>query len=151
MTLLHCPIVPAGYSRRRLVEKLDLKPGSKAHLRGAPAGYLDSLSPLPDGVLLRSTLRAPVDFIQAFFDSERRLARDLPALRDALVPGGALWISWPKRASGRATDITEDVVRRHALAIGLVDVKVCAVDEVWSGLKLMYRRADRERKQRVAQ
>jgi hypothetical protein len=137
--------VPAGYSRRRLVDKLDLKPGSKAHLRGAPSGYVDSLQPLPDGVMLRSTLRAPVDFIQAFFDSERRLASDLPVLREALIPGGALWISWPKKASGVATDITEDVVRRHALAIGLVDVKVCAVDEVWSGLKLMYRRADRER------
>jgi hypothetical protein len=143
--LLHCLIVPAGYSRRRLVEKLDMKPGTKAHLRGAPTGYLERLEPLPDGVVLRPTLRAPVDFIQAFFDSERRLERDLPALREALIPGGALWISWPKKASGVATDITEDVVRRHALAIGLVDVKVCAVDDVWSGLKLMYRRADRER------
>jgi hypothetical protein len=142
--------VPAGYSRRRLVEKLDLKPGTKAHLRGAPSGYLEQLQPLPDGVTVRPTLRAPVDFIQAFFDSERRLERDLPTLRDALVPGGALWISWPKKASGKATDITEDVARRHALAIGLVDVKVCAVDEVWSGLKLMYRRADRERMERMA-
>jgi hypothetical protein len=137
--------VPAGYSRRRLVEKLDLKPGTKAHLRGAPSGYRDLLGPLPEGVVVRSTLRTPVDFIQAFFDSERRLARDLPALRDALIPGGALWISWPKKTSGVATDITEDVVRRHALALGLVDVKVCAVDDTWSGLKLMYRRADRER------
>ncbi len=137
--------MPAGYSRRRLVEKLDLKPGTKAHLRGAPSGYLDLLGPLPDGVVLRSTLRTPVDFIQAFFDSQRRLVRELPALKAGLVPGGALWISWPKKASGVATDITEDVVRRHALALGLVDVKVCAVDEVWSGLKLMYRRAERER------
>jgi hypothetical protein len=142
--------VPAGYSRRRLVEKLDLKPGTKAHLRGAPSGYREQLEPLPDGVVMRATLRAPVDFIHAFFDSERRLERDLPALRDALVPGGALWISWPKKASGKTTDITEDVVRRHALAIGLVDVKVCAVDEVWSGLKLMYRSADRQRMQRMA-
>ena len=142
--------MPAGYSRRRLVEKLDVKPGTKAHLRGAPSGYLDQLAPLPDGVVMRSTLRTPVDFIQAFFDSERRLERDLPALRDALVPGGALWISWPKKASGQATDITEDVVRRHALAIGLVDVKVCAVNDVWSGLKLMVRRADRERRERMA-
>lgn len=141
--------MPAGYSRRRLVEKLDLKPGSKAHLRGAPDGYLDTLRPLPDGVVMRSTLRAPVDFIQAFYDSERRFARDLPVLRAALVPGGSLWISWPKQASGVATDLTEDVVRRHALANGLVDVKVCAVDEVWSGLKLMYRRADRERMARA--
>jgi len=137
--------VPAGYSRRRLVEKLDLKPGSTAHLRGAPPGYLESLGALPDGVVLRSSLRTPVQFIQAFFDSERRLARDLPSLRGALIPGGALWISWPKKASGVATDLNEDVVRRLALANGLVDVKVCAVDEVWSGLKLMYRRADRER------
>src|SRR5262245_36396385 len=126
-----------------------MKPGTKAHLRSAPSGYLEQLEPLPDGVTMRATLRTPVDFIQAFFDSERRLERDLPTLRDALVPGGALWISWPKKASGKTTDITEDVVRRHALAIGLVDVKVCAVDEVWSGLKLMYRRADRERKERM--
>ncbi len=114
--LLDFPTVPAGYSRRRLVEKLDMKPGTRAHLRGAPSGYLDLLGPLPEGVVVRSTLRTPVDFIQAFFDSERRLARDLPALRDALIPGGALWISWPKKASGVATDITEDVVRRLALA-----------------------------------
>jgi hypothetical protein len=137
--------VPAGYSRRRLVEKLDLKPGSKAHLRGAPPGYLELLAPLPDGVVLRPSLRAPVEFIQAFFDQERKLARDLPALRDRLIRGGCLWISWPKRASGVTTDITEDVVRRLALANGLVDVKVCAVDEVWSGLKLMFRRSDRMR------
>jgi hypothetical protein len=123
--------VPAGYSRRRLVEKLDLKPGSKAHLRGAPAGYLETLAPLPDGVVMRATLRSPVDFIQAFFDSERRLARELPALRAALIPGGALWISWPKQASGVATDLTEDGVRRLALANGLVDVKVCAGDVTW--------------------
>ena len=137
--------MPAGYSRRRLVEKLDLKPGTRAHLRGAPADYLDLLGPLPEGVVLRSTLRTPVDFIQAFYDSQRRLARDLPVLRDGLIPGGSLWISWPKKASGVATDITEDVVRELALANGLVDVKVCAVDDTWSGLKLMYRRADRER------
>jgi hypothetical protein len=137
--------VPAGYSRRRLVEKLDMKPGTKAHLRGAPSGYLDLLGPLPEGVVVRSTLRAPVDFIQAFYDSERKLASDLPQLREGLIPGGALWISWPKKASGVATDITEDVVRKLALANGLVDVKVCAVDETWSGLKLMYRSADRKR------
>ena len=122
-----------------------MKPGSTAHLRGAPPGYTNLLAPLPDGVVLRSTLRSPVNFIQAFFDSQRQLARELPTLRDALIPGGSLWISWPKKASGVATDITEDVVRRLALANGLVDVKVCAVDDVWSGLKLMYRRADRER------
>ena len=143
--LLHCSIVPAGYSRRRLVDKLDMKPGTKAHLRGAPAGYLDLLGPLPDGVVVRSTLRTPVEFIQAFYDSERKLARELPSLREGLIPGGALWISWPKRASGVVTDITEDVVRNLALANGLVDVKVCAVDETWSGLKLMYRSADRKR------
>lgn len=137
--------MPAGYSRRRLVEKLDLEPGSKAHLRSAPPGYLELLGPLPDGVELRRALRTRVDFIQAFFDAERKLARELPALRDALIPGGCLWISWPKKASGVATDITEDVVRRIALANGLVDVKVCAVDEIWSGLKLMFRSADRAR------
>jgi hypothetical protein len=137
--------VPAGYSRRPLVEKLDMKPGTRAHLRGAPAGYLDLLAPLPDGVVIRRALRGPVDFIQAFYDSERAMLRELPALRDALVPGGSLWISWPKKASGVATDITEDVVRRAALANGLVDVKVCAVDETWSGLELMFRRADRRK------
>ena len=135
--------MPAGYSRRRLVEKLDLEPGSKAHLRGAPDGYLEILGPLPDGVVLRSTLRSPLDFIQAFFDSERRLARDLPSLRDALVPGGALWISWPKKASGVTTDLTENVIRAVGLAHGLVDVKVAAVDDVWSGLKFVRRLRDR--------
>ena len=145
--LLHSTAVPAGYSRRQLVEKLDLKPGSKAHLRGAPSGYLELLGPLPAGVVLRRTLspRGDLDFLQAFFDSERRLLRELPALRDAMQPGGCLWISWPKRASGVSTDLTEDAVRRAALAHGLVDVKVCAVDEVWSGLKLVFRRIDRRR------
>ena len=132
--------MPAGYSRRRLVEKLDVKPGTKAHLRGAPSGYLDQLAPIPDGVVMRSTLRTPVDFIQAFFDSEHRLERDLPALRDALVPGGALWISWPKKASKVITDITEDTIREVVLPIGLVDVKVAAVSDIWSGLKLMIRK-----------
>jgi hypothetical protein len=143
--LLHSIVVPAGYSRRRLVEKLDLKPGSRAHLRGAPPDYMELLGDLPEGVELRRTLRSPVNFIQAFFTAEGKLARELPSLRDALQPGGSLWISWPKKASGVATDITEDVVRRIALANGLVDVKVCAVDELWSGLKLMFRRKDRER------
>jgi hypothetical protein len=128
-----------------LVEKLDMKPGTRAHLRGAPAGYLERLAPLPDRVVVRRSLRGPMDFIQAFYDSELAMLRDLPALRDALTPGGALWISWPKKASGVATDLTEDVVRRAALAHGLVDVKVCAVDEIWAGLKLMLRRADRRR------
>ena len=133
----------AGYSERSLVDKLGIKAGHRAHFAGAPADYDTTLGPLPEGVILVRQLRGQFDFIQFFTDRRANLERRFPALKKALKKDGMLWVSWPKKASGVSTDVTEDVVRDIALGNGLVDVKVAAVDEVWSGLKLMYRLKDR--------
>jgi hypothetical protein len=133
----------AGYSGRPLVEKLGIKPGAAVAIVGAPPDYAATLGALPAGVSLRAAARGPLDWIQLFVRRRADLERRLPALARALRPDGALWVSWPKRASGVATDLTEDGVRAVALAHRLVDVKVCAVDDVWSGLKLVVRLADR--------
>jgi len=133
----------AGYSGRPLAAKLGLKPGLAAAVVGAPAGYRRTHGPWPSHLVARTAGHKPFDFVQFFTKSRRELAARLPALKRALAPAGALWISWPKKASGVATDVTEDVIRALALAHGLVDVKVCAVDEIWSGLKLVRRLRDR--------
>jgi hypothetical protein len=132
----------AGYSPRSLVEKLGLRRGVALFV-GAPSGYGAVLGRLPAEVTVRRRASGPLDFVQLFVRRRADLERRLPALAAALRPDGMLWVSWPKRASGVATDVTEDVVREVALAHRLVDVKVCAVDDVWSGLKLVYRLADR--------
>jgi hypothetical protein len=131
------------YSGTPLARKLSIKPGARLALMGAPPGFDRTLGPLPDGVTVRRRLRGPVDVIVAFCSSRAELERRLPALRRALDPAGGLWIAWPKRASGVATDLDENAVRELGLAVGLVDNKVCAVDAVWSGLRLVYRVRDR--------
>ena len=133
----------AGYSRTPLAQKLGLKPGLAAAILRAPRGYRDVLGRMPPGLEFRTTSRGPLDFIHLFTRSRRQLAAQLPALQRALAPAGALWISWPKQASGVATDLTEDAIRTLALPRGLVDVKVCAMDDIWSGLKLVRRRKAR--------
>jgi hypothetical protein len=133
----------AGYSGTPLVRKLGIKPGARLALIGAPDGFDATLGELPADVAVRRAVRGPLDVIVAFFVDLSRLERRLPALRTALQPAGGLWIAWPKRASGVATDLTEDVVRELGLASGLVDNKVCAIDAVWSGLRLVYRLVDR--------
>jgi hypothetical protein len=133
----------AGYSQRPLIAKLGIKPGARLALVGAPAGYERLLGELPAGAVARARPSGRLDFIQLFVRRRVDLERRLPRLAAALEVDGALWVSWPKKASGVATDLTEDVVRRVALAHRLVDVKVCAVDAVWSGLKLVYRLAER--------
>ena len=133
----------AGYSGTPLVKKLGIKPGMSLLILGAPPGYARTLGTLPDGVAVAKTARANLDFIQLFTTRRAELERRFPALKRALAPAGMLWVSWPKQASGVATDLTENVVREVALAGGLVDVKVCAVDETWSGLKLVRRLKDR--------
>ena len=133
----------AGYSQRSLIDKLGMKPGQRAAVLGAPEGYSATLGPLPAGLELKRALRGSFDFLHQFVSRRSELEARLPKLKAALAKDGALWISWPKKASGVGCDFTEDDVRAMALAIGLVDVKVCAVDAVWSGLKLMYRRKDR--------
>jgi hypothetical protein len=130
----------SGYSSRSLVEKLGIKPGTRIAVLGAPRGYRATLGRLPTGVTVRTVARGPLSVIQYFVTRRARLEGRLATLLRALAPGGALWISWPKRASGVVTDLTEDTVRAAALRRGLVDVKVCAVDETWSGLKLVRRR-----------
>jgi hypothetical protein len=135
----------AGYSGTPLPKKLGIKAGKRIAFIDAPPAFARALGGLPDGVApARTTLRGgPLDLVVAFFAERRRLQQRLPRLIAALDPAGALWIAWPKRASRVATDVTEDVVRELALAAGVVDVKVCAIDATWSGLKLVVRRRDR--------
>jgi hypothetical protein len=133
----------AGYSGTPLVEKLGIKPGATLGLIGAPDDFDATLGELPDDVAVRRRLRGPFDVIVAFYVDRSTLERRLPALRGALQPAGGLWLAWPKRASGVVTDLSDNVVRELGLAAGLVDNKVCAIDAVWSGLRLVYRLRDR--------
>jgi hypothetical protein len=139
--------VPAGYSKRTLSQKLGIKPGTRVVVLGAPPGYPSLLGALPDGTTLHSKLPAESGFIHRFVRSESELAADFPRVARALADNGTLWISWPKKASGLATDLDENVIRRIGLTHGLVDVKVCAVDEVWSGLKFVRRVENRAGKE----
>jgi hypothetical protein len=134
----------AGYSGTPLVRKLGVKPGSRLGLIDAPEHFTALLGELPDGVAVRTRVRGPLDVIVAFFVDRSQLARRLPVLVTALDQAGGLWIAWPKRASGVTTDVTENVVRELGLATGLVDNKICAIDQTWSGLRLVYRLRDRD-------
>ena len=126
-----------------LVRKLGIKPGVRLGLIAVPDGFELTLGELPGNVSVRRRLRGPLDVIVAFFSERAELERRLQDLSAALDPAGGLWIAWPKRASGVATDLNENVVRELGLAGGLVDNKVCAIDGVWSGLRLVYRLRDR--------
>lgn len=130
----------AGYSGTPLPRKLGLKPGMDVAWLGAPEHFAGLLGPLPDGVRVKARAARPLDLVVLFTTRRAELRRRLPALRTAIAPDGAVWAAWPKRASGVATDVTEDVVREVALPLGLVDVKVCAIDDTWSGLRLVIRR-----------
>ena len=133
----------AGYSGKPLVAKLGIKPDTRIAIVNAPKGYDRVLGKLPPRVMRRPTVAGTLDLIQFFTDSKRELERRFPVLDRALAPVGMLWISWPKKSSGVTTDLTEDGIRAIGLAHGLVDVKVAAVDEVWSGLKFVRRVRDR--------
>jgi hypothetical protein len=130
----------AGYSGTPLAKKLGIKPGSRVHVAGAPKGYRTWLAPIPDDVSFQSRVSEETTLAHAFFTRRADLRRALAVFRTQLPTDAALWISWPKKSSGVATDITEDVIREDALPLGWVDVKVCAVTDVWSGLKLVVRR-----------
>ena len=132
----------AGYSGTPLVQKLGIKAGMRLYIEGAPRGYFQTLRGIPT-VVQATRLVAPLDFIQFFAVSRDELVAKFPAMVEALVTDGMLWISWPKQESRVDTDLTEDFVRDVALENGLVDVKVCAVDNVWSALKLVRRLRDR--------
>ena len=131
----------AGYSGRPLVDKLGIAPGTTVVLLGGPPAYAGLLGELPEGARIVTRLPATARFIHQFARLRVELDAAIPRAARALADDGMLWVSWPKRASRLPTDITEDVVRAVALPLGLVDVKVCAVDEVWSGLKLVRRKA----------
>lgn len=131
---------PAGYSGTPLAQKLGIKPGDRVKTTAAPPDYADLVAPLPDGVRLAPNLKPPVDIWHLFARSRGEFEASLAECIDAIRPDGALWVSWPKKASGVATDLSEDGIRELALPRGLVDVKVCAVDATWSGLKLVIRK-----------
>ena len=133
----------AGYSGTPLAAKLGISQGARVAFVHAPEGFGDLLGDLPDDAVVRDRLRGPLDVIVCFVTRRRDLERRLPVLRRALAPAGGLWIAWPKRASRVATNVTEDVVREVALPTGLVDNKVCAIDDTWSGLRLVVRRSER--------
>ena len=130
----------AGYSATPLAQKLGIKPGFRVRTLRAPGDYAELVAPLPEGVRVSPRLARDVDLCHLFTRSARQLAHDVPRMKRLIRENGSLWVSWPKRASGVASDVTEDTVRKVALPLGLVDVKVCAVDETWSGLKLVIRR-----------
>lgn len=134
----------AGYSGTPLVKKLGLKPGYKARIKNEPAAYWAWISPLPDGITFSTrSSKEGFDFIHLFVKQEKAFSREFLKLKHDLKKTGMLWISWPKKSSKVASDLDEGLIRNFGLANGLVDVKVCAVDEVWSGLKFMYRVKDR--------
>ena len=135
----------AGYSPRPLAEKLGIKPQQHVALLHAPAGYLATLGAVMEQVQVSTDLEPgrTYDFLQAFYMATATLEGAFPALKAALRPTGTLWISWPKQAARLAVDVNETIVRAIGLANGLVDVKVAAVDEIWSGLKFVWRLADR--------
>ncbi len=135
--------MPAGYSKRSLVEKLGIKDGFAISIIGAPKDYAVTLGKLPSVVKQSKKLKGPLDFLQFFCSKRSRLEANFPSLKAALSPSGMLWVSWPKVSSAVPTDLTENVVREIGLRNGLVDVKVCAVDEIWSGLKFVFRLKDR--------
>lgn len=131
-----------GYSGTPLVDKLGLKPGMRVHFAEPPRDYFKTLGRTPT-IVLMTRLKGTLDFIQYFTTAKQELDTKFPQLVQALATDGMLWVSWPKKASGVETDLTEDVIRGIGLANGLVDVKVCAVDDTWSGLKFVRRVADR--------
>jgi hypothetical protein len=130
----------AGYSQTPLVKKLGIKDGFIICPINAPAGYRSLLKPLPSAVQFNSAPGSSTDLVHLFATQRADLARTLTALRKKLSPSASIWVSWPKRASMLPTDITEDTIREVALPLGFVDIKVCAVTDVWSGLKVVVRK-----------
>jgi len=135
----------AGYSGTSLVQKLGFKEGFRVGFVNPPKGFEKELSPLPNNVeTFMGRLPKRLDLIILFTDSQQTLKREFPRLAERLAENGMLWIAWPKKASGVATDLSDNSVRQIGLAAGLVDVKVCAVNDTWSGLKFVYRLKDRK-------
>ncbi len=133
----------AGYTGTPLTKKLGIKAGARVALVRAPEGFERELGRLPEGVRLRTQARGGQDVVLFFATRQAELERRFDGLARAVAPAGGLWIAWPKRTAGVATDLREGIVRDLGLAHGLVDNKVCAVDDTWSGLRFVYRLGDR--------
>jgi len=133
----------AGYSATPLAKKLGIDVGSRIYLSDAPKNYLTLVAPLPEGIRVVRKIDGETDIVHIFSTERAHLAAALRATLKRIKPDGTIWVSWPKKSSKVPTDITEDTIREVALPMGLVDMKVCAVDEVWSGLKLVVRRENR--------
>jgi hypothetical protein len=133
----------AGYSGTPLPKKLGIKEGHDVAFASAPGDFRETLGTLPEGVRVKSRATGPLDVIVLFVTRRAELERRFERLRAAMDPAAGFWVAWPKRASGVETDMTEDVAREVALANGLVDNKVCAIDDTWSGLRLVIRLEDR--------
>jgi hypothetical protein len=134
----------AGYSGTPLPQKLGIKPSTIVVAIDAPENYRKLLAPIPSGVNFATRPVGNSKFIHLFATRRSELEKQLSILRQKIAEDAAVWVSWPKKSSGVPTDITEDVIRAVALPLGFVDIKVCAVDEIWSGLKLMIRRENRK-------
>jgi len=131
----------AGYSGTPLPKKLGIKEGFQVLAVGAPEHYRGLLAPLPPSVRFVSRANQDTDLVHVFSTQKSQLSKALTVCRDTLSPAAAVWVSWPKKSANMPSEITEDVIRELALPLGFVDVKVCAIDEVWSGLKLVVRKA----------
>jgi len=136
----------AGYSGTPLPQKLGIKPGTILVAIDPPENYRKLLAPVPSGVNFATRPVGNTKFVHLFVKERRALTEHLRQLRQKIAEDAVVWVSWPKKSSGVPTDVTEDVIRAVALPLGFVDIKVCAVDEVWSGLKLMIRRENRKSK-----
>ena len=133
----------AGYSGTPLAKKLGIKPGFKLYVKNAPQNYKDLIAPIPDKVKIVRRLTNELDLIHFFTKSQAELRGNIELLMQRIKQDGMIWISWPKKSSNVSSDMTEDAIREIILPLGLVDVKVCAVDEIWSGLKLVIRKENR--------
>ncbi len=133
----------AGYSGTPLLQKLGIKQGNKVRFINEPANFAELLGALPSGCTVVESRARSVDFVHCFVTQRTRLTALLPTLLNQMAGNGMIWVSWPKKAAKMDTDITEDTIRELALPLGLVDTKVCAIDETWSGLKLVIRKENR--------
>ncbi|HYL93712.1 MAG TPA: DUF3052 domain-containing protein [Alphaproteobacteria bacterium] len=134
----------AGYSGTPLAQKIGIKPGHRMILRNHPDTFLKDLGKLPEGVEKTDKLSGQANVLVYFTDRQAALRKDFTQLAQRLVPDGMIWIAWPKKSSGKETDLNENIVRDIGLETGLVDVKVCAIDDTWSGLKFVVRLKDRK-------
>lgn len=135
----------SGYSGTLLIKKLGIKEGHRVAFVGKPDNFLDELGQMPTGAIAVSPKAKDIDLILLFAKSEARLIKDFDKLSKRIKQAGALWVAWPKKSSGVATDLIFDVVQKIGLDAGLVDTKICAINEIWSGLRFVFRLKDRQR------